>query len=530
MKRMLLRIELMDSLVFSRRSATEGGHETLDHVPGSALWGCFCQALYGKQHPFADDVAHWGKVWFGNGRPMGPDKSQSWPVPLSWYTDKTRPERPAVVAGRLQPDHVVNAVHGDLSEMGQPRAVRPGYVGEHGHWFAPTRQFRLRTALARPDHPDEDSQLYGYQGLTKGQHFGALLAVHDDAIAKEIKTVFDGQIVRIGRSKSGEYGRTRCHIDHNPAPLPVSPGDNASELMLWLLSEACLRDEWGQPTLWPEPATLGLPGALLDASRSFVRHRQFVFYNGHRRTHGLAHQALAAGSVLTFSRPGQPFSPEERSRLAAGIGTLRERGFGEVWVNPPILVGAHPPQPMAEALVPPYRPKPLQPRKGEDSPLMAWARAQAEERLAAHEAEQRARQALHALAGQLLLARNYNGLRDDEPCGPGRSQWGRFGQICRDAGDANSAIALLFEKPSALIKQTSGAQPDWTLALGDGEDKRLSLWIKQQIEDWAKDSPWPRLQRALCLWAAVAREADLRQHGALQKHLPTESTHQEAAP
>ena len=152
-----LDLDLLDDVVFSRRTATVGSHETLICVPGAALWGYVCARLYRERPLLADAVAYGNGAHFGDARPLGVDREPSWPVPLCWHVDKTRPDQPSTRNGWVQAEHVTNALHGSLSALGQARAMRDGYVtescAEHHHllWYQKILAGKARQKFAVPD-------------------------------------------------------------------------------------------------------------------------------------------------------------------------------------------------------------------------------------------------------------------------------------------------------------------------------------------------------------------------------------------
>jgi len=88
MKRYQLILELHEDVVFSARSATLGGHRSLDYIPGAALYGVSASKLYDSLGRYAFTVFHSGKVRFGNGYPLAPNGEVGFPVPFSWYSVK----------------------------------------------------------------------------------------------------------------------------------------------------------------------------------------------------------------------------------------------------------------------------------------------------------------------------------------------------------------------------------------------------------------------------------------------------------
>ena len=81
------------------------------------------------------------------------------------------------------------------------------------------------------------------------------------AIVSQLGPLGGEREVQLGRGKGVHYGRARVCLSEVPSePLPATPLDGL--LTLWLLSDACLRDAQGLPTLQPDGTSLGLPERL----------------------------------------------------------------------------------------------------------------------------------------------------------------------------------------------------------------------------------------------------------------------------
>ena len=69
MKHYQLDITLLDDLVFSQRSATQGNHAALDRIPGTALWGWAAAWLHRHHAGDAQALAHMLHVIYACGKP-----------------------------------------------------------------------------------------------------------------------------------------------------------------------------------------------------------------------------------------------------------------------------------------------------------------------------------------------------------------------------------------------------------------------------------------------------------------------------
>ena len=462
LKQTLVTLTLLDDVVLSRRNATTGDHETLNHIPGSALYGCVAARLYGslKASGRAWTVFHNGQVRFGDALPLARDGQRALPIPLGWHMDKARPTGMPFDKGWWQSEHIFNLADSEHSDQGASnwRALREGYVTADGQYLQPQRQRRMMTAIA-DDGVAASGQLYGYQSLREGQQFQSVLLfepdVGDDLVQAVHLTLNDTRL-RVGRSKASHYGRVRAQI--GPTTDWVAKADagvDPCRLTLWLLSDAALRDTWGQPTLQPDGEVLGLPGATLDKSHSFLRSRRYSPWNAYREMPELERQVLIAGSVITLHRPDQPFTTDDLMRLQRdGIGCGRVLGLGAVAVNPSLLRGVNPQRPAAEVQV--LHGLPSTSNAGTRAPttelgasVRRWldiVQVRAKRGANADTADKWVDERLRALCTRWTAIRSYQGWRDDRAHGPGATQWGNIAwALDRVENWADASATLLAE-------------------------------------------------------------------------------------
>ena len=458
MKTYRLTLTLEDDLVLSQRNSTTGGHSSLAYIPGSALRGWAASRLYAAFGGDAFLAFHSGAIRFGDARPAGPQGQASFPVPLAWHTDKGSADKLPHHAGRWLANNVFNlAAIADLDglqgQIKQPRALARDHLTLDGAHVASQRHVRTMTAID-DDGGVAEGQLFSYQSLVRGQRFVGHLTMDDnvsDTLADRVNQVFDGQI-RLGRSKSTGYGRVNSQVGPR-LETPTTASVQADVLHLWLLSDACLRDGHGQPTLRPDGDVLGLPGAVLDMSRSFLRSRKVSAWNAHRKLPELERQVLEAGSVVTLVRQGG-FPAAELQRLAErGIGTGRAIGMGEVAVHPGLLLALHPQFDThgGQAHASTVHASPAAPARQaivQASPLLDYLRARSVGSAHADHASRFVTQSLDELVKRWRAIRQYEALPPKVPMGPGRSQWGLVGKLAsRHTTLAEFRPALLPAEP-----------------------------------------------------------------------------------
>lgn len=459
------RVTLLDDVVISSRAATYGGHRSLDYLPGANLLGAAAARLYaqlGEEQAWS--AFHSGRLRFGNALPFcGEEAGDGWafPMPLCFHEEKGG--EPAVEHGRLAAANIKNPLAGPLPEGRSYRPLGGDYLTATGRVLAEVPRLRMKTAIDTEQGRAADGQLFGYAGLPRGAVFAFTLEGDDglEALAAAVAAALTGEL-RLGRSRSAEYGRVRVEP---LAALPAFPSLEAQgrEVTLWLLSDLAVEDDLGQPTWQPRFEWLGtgsgITGSLVPA-KSFLRVRSYAPFNGHYRTRELERPVIAQGSVLTF-RLDRPLDEAARRGLAAGVGLYRQAGLGRVWVDPPPLLKKPEhhfrelPAAVAETKAPAEK-LPLP-----DHPLAQWLEA----RVGREEESRRAEAAAAGWIAQLPALYRSARLLQSAPrgvrVGPSPSQWGRVLEAAKRRGaDAAALARLLFEERDAVCK---GA--DWEAEL-----------------------------------------------------------------
>lgn len=470
-------IRLLDEIVVSERAASEGGHSSLDYLPGSLLLGAAASRLYKELKDDAHIVFHSGKVRFCNGLPLAPSGLRAHPMPLAWHIVKDGPS--PETEGMLHGDQLHNRAHGWGFTGLQPKQVRGGYVTPQGEFVRVGKRFRMKTAIDANEGRAAEGQLFGYESLAAGSLFQARITADEDVSAELFKRVCDALTGThlLGRSRSAQYGEVMCDVEFVPHAA-VSQLDTSAELTLWLASDLCCLDDLGMPTLHPEPHWLGLPTGKLLIEKSFIRTRVVSPYNGFRGSHDMERQVICQGSVLAF-RFDQSLASASGlgEKLAAGLGMWRESGLGEVIANSPLLATASPAFTKApHAIKPKCENAPPKPA----SPLVDWL----QERMGLGDDEEsvltwlaQCRQeldTLHVTACKL-------GGADVAVCmGPSRAQWGRVLEMAQRSGLGSEGLRVaLFSGADAVIPDNDDA---WQVRgmLGTVE-QTFRAWLEAKV-------------------------------------------------
>ncbi len=479
-----LQLELLDNVVQSVRSATVGEHKSLDVIAGSALLGWAASKLYTLLGSDAFMVFHSGKVRFGDGLPATENGEAALPMPLCWHEDKVNGV--AYKNGVVDAGKIYNWFHQKPNWVKQPRQLRNGFITQSGQILLPAKSHSPHIAIVQ--EPGIDNKLFGYESLGSTQHYIATITADDDISVElfgQVVSEFRSKVIRIGRSKSTEYGRVKAEILETTTEKKI-PEDisGQKELTLWLRSDMAIRDNHGSPVLLPtDPTWIGLPKGRI--TNAFIRYRSYAPYNAYREARDVEQQVLLAGSVIKFEFD-EPLTKCHAEILAGGLGTHREVGLGAVVVNPKLL----------EGITPCFESTPQQSQDSSDtadratqkvskprnSLLIPFLEKRARRTLCQQDSKQWAVDKLEILRTQYLSARNYNGIKDDQAFGPGRSQWRRVYEAT--TGVTPDEVKMkLFTNTDCVCREGTDERKgddDWSIEISKG--RTLSGWLNTEVK------------------------------------------------
>lgn len=514
-----LHITLLDDAVFSRSNATAGAHDTLSHIPGSALLGAAASRLYaalGAERAFL--AFHSGKLRFGDGWPLAADGALALPAPQSLHRPKEgewlrrTPEDSRLITDRLRnfvhtsdfddaaasagtpphhrPDPKQGTDHRCDEDKPQPKQLRDGYLTLDGRWVEPATRHRLKTAIDPLQGRASEGQLFGYSALQAGQRFVAELHADADLPRDVLDAVLDALRGRVllGRSRSAEYGAAQ--IDIRPGPALQRRTEPAGDVLtLWLLTDLAPADSTGGLPGVVTAEALGLPeGFEIAWNRSFARARSYSPWNAYRHGYAQARWVLQAGSVLALRLP-TGFGPEQRAALCAqlhaqGLGLERDSGCGQVWADPPLLAQAKP-----QFAPPPAHPFANQPAASAAPALSGYSQALWNWLGGATQADasvpyDKIHKFLDAYRNAVESGRRAAGIpATAHGYAPSRSQWGAVYEKLRQSSVSFDA---LFDPNNGVIKPSAKG---WNLEIPEATSRKpLAQWLRAR---WEKD-PWNR--------------------------------------
>lgn len=456
MNRVDLRIRLLDPVVLSERSATGGGHRTLRHVPGSVLLGAAAAKLYRSLAPEdAFLLFHSGRVRFLPGMPSPDGRSAAWPVPLSFMHPKSG---------------LKTAIHNGCFPLptcaDQHVPFRGGFLNAAGKIDHPQTCMVTKTAIDAISGSAAKSQLFSYECLAPGQTFLAAVEADPDVP----KAFFDAAVdvlvgqVRLGRSRSAEFGRVRIDRLDTTSPAPTAViGDEG--FAVWALSDLAILDACGQPTAEPSAQDLGLPGRVQWA-RSFVRVRRYAPWNAHRGGFDAERLVLQAGSVLWIEGADRSVVGGFRS-----IGRHTESGLGRVWIGAALLVAATPVFGSA-----PVAKSDTAAAAAPQTPLLSWFLQRGGRANVASDLDRRVAKLEEEVVELYNLVKTEVAPSPGVPFGPSSTQWRDVARLAEAGFDDEDLLPRLFDATKGVARAD---RPGWRDPFWDAASTQRVLFSQR---------------------------------------------------
>ncbi|SET68101.1 CRISPR-associated protein Csx10 [Nitrosomonas marina] len=491
MKQYKVTLALEEDVIFSARSATVGAHQTLDYVPGAALYGACAAKLYRTlDAEEAFDVFHSGKVRFGNGLPLDPNGAESYPMPFAWHVIKGDEYRNAAY-----PDLLDGAkIKTPFSEIGLPqdfqlKQLREGYVTTTGRLVKPRTTFRMKTAIDLETGTAAQAQLFGYAALEAGQIFQATLQIDSD-ISDELPGKICNSLqgfIRLGRSRSAQYGTVSCRVEEHEQNLKQPRLQYSSQLIFWLISDLALRNEYGFPTFEPLAACFGLKGKL-NWEKTFLRFRRYSPYNAYRRCYDQERQVIQQGSVICLDLDEEA-TEDDLIRLRSGLGDYRYNGLGSMLINDDLLIKELP-----EFTGNAQRNDSCAEKPGNHK-LFQWIMAQGTRNDENSQIGKKVDALLDDLRCLYSSARAYVAQQENMDIGPGKTQWGRVMEVCKQNLSPQDLLEKLHGivrpgKPGEIMSPEDVTDEDWGTLTGlEGERTNFGFWLIKRFQNEISVNP-----------------------------------------
>lgn len=438
----------------------ENSSRSLSYIPGSALRGALV-ARYLKTHdqdtdPNFERLFFSGAVRFLHAYPLDQNKKRMTPIPASWRVKKGEEhmEEINITDWALKPNPERN------------KSISKPYLGnsEAGSYgFKPDEELAIHIVQGPGVVQRGESTVFQYQSLARGQRFKAIIVAGNAGDLDLLKEYLEPDTcLYLGRSRSAGYGKVVIE-DVKTDDFDEGLSASSTACTITLLSDAILRDEYGQPTHDLDGYLSRRFGRMIQHTTAFVRPTETGGFNRKWKLPLPQMPAIGMGSVFVY--PPKALTEAEITDLTlSGIGERRVDGFGQVTVNqsmkePPVLKK--------------YKsPKPEPPKPGESPAL-----SDSSKKLAGVMAERILRQKL-----ELNLVKVSNSYSLAESSHISNHQLARLRVLLRKAIDSGQKFDAkhFFEKE---LRQTAADQ--WQRArLHPGETVntvRLKNWVEERI-------------------------------------------------
>lgn len=340
---------LEDAVSLSASHSSDYAQVCLDYIAGSAVAGALASRLYREKTLDANTlnrVFQNNEAVFSNCLPLQEDEKYKengklhvvLPAPSCLHYEK----------GAQQDE--ADFMNPALQDPGktQLKQVRSDYLGSNAKKHSVTRNAITRTAIDPVTQGAKEGQLFTLNFINAGTVFWGYIDIPENTIPGNVMEDFLKSEVRIGKSRSSEFGRVRLSLMDEESRKSVqaileNPASRDSELYLWCLSDAeFINTDNAQSTWEPQFSNLWLPGlsaddGTFDPEKSFIRTGRIRLFNRKRNGLDSEKMVIKRGSIIRFKLK-EPLSPEHLRELSLrGIGLSRHQGLGRVLVNPAFL-------------------------------------------------------------------------------------------------------------------------------------------------------------------------------------------------
>lgn len=332
------RIHLLQPLLVTQLGAgEENSATTYNFIPGSVLRGALA-SRYIRQKKLKNPLSEQecrrlffdGSVRYLNAYLADSQDKRALPKPLSWRVQKDeKSDEEAEIHDW--------AIHQE-STLQNPTTPS----GEYFWWdedeedslmlTLPKRYIQVHNASdKRMRKAPQNSTVYRYEALAAKQVFATAILAEDAEVLKKIQTFLnENKVMTLGGSRSAGYGLVGFDVDRqiNPAWSEYEQSDEPDEdiVVLTLLSDTILRNEYGQPTTDFDK---------IVGCKNIAAFKQVRVIGGFNRKWGLPLvqvPALRAGSVFVY-RQNEVDQNRLNQWVELGVGERRVEGFGRIAIN-----------------------------------------------------------------------------------------------------------------------------------------------------------------------------------------------------
>ncbi len=332
MKPLYFKCKLLTDVIISQSSATDGHQFTLDFIPGSNFLGIAAKELYDDTKLTKEEqllLFHTGDVQFGDAHVMHKG-IRTLRIPASMHYPKLQK-----VEYKCYIHHGHEHIEGE--QLKQCRSGFYAFKADEKKIYKKEvgTNYAIKSAYDYETRRSKDSQMYGYESMEEGLEFLFEVRLSENALKleKKICEAFTEKVMRVGRSKTAQYGLVKISTaDESQFPEYKKQDLNKDNLQIVYADSRLIffDTETGLPTFRPTLEDLGFKDGEIAWEYCQIRTFQYAPWNGTRMTYDADRCGIEKGSVFVIK--GAESIPEQNV-----IGKFKNEGFGKVIYNPSFL-------------------------------------------------------------------------------------------------------------------------------------------------------------------------------------------------
>lgn len=330
-------IETLEDIKLAKTNIQIDSEETMEYITGSSIRGAFIYK-YIKEYGI-DDINQGihrekllkGGIKFLNAYPNF-EGYRSIPFPKAYF---------ALKDDMRQAEEMKKPLN---LELGLDRKLSPEYQRARLAEFIVNDEYEYirikvdKNSNLHINKASEETKLFRYESIKKGQTFKGIIKVEDEAYIDEIKEIFkdsEDRYVYIGGSKGSGYGR--CKIsnikieEENPEyEIFKYKNDYKEHMYLIALSDIIYRNKLGQYKTYIEDEYICKELGLKEVKYidSIIETKNITNYNNKWSCHTPQIVGIKAGSIFKYEIQGEIDEDRLLKFMDAGIGERKADGFG----------------------------------------------------------------------------------------------------------------------------------------------------------------------------------------------------------
>jgi len=190
----------------------------------------------------------------------------------------------------------------------------------------------------------KEGNIFRYQAIEKGQEFYSVVKGSENRL-KKVKEYLENKEIYLGGSKGTGYGKVKIGEleikDFSKLKEKIFKSEEKEEkkLRIYFYTKTVIKDEFGNTTSTIPTEYLS---KKLDISNVKLEKQIAKIFNisGYNNTWKIAlpkETAIKEGSIMEFSYYGELKQEKIDELEKNGIGYMKDRGFGQIFINPNFL-------------------------------------------------------------------------------------------------------------------------------------------------------------------------------------------------